>query len=63
MNYEIDGIVHSETYNGYDTTLCDLSIHTIKDEFADIGIAKETNKKITCPDCLAIISFCKKIKI
>lgn len=61
------GIVHADSGDGQDHTLCGLTAERILDSEADyapeedselVPALVETNKKITCPKCAAIIRWC-----
>jgi len=45
-------IVHAANYNGDDRTLCGNAYCEY--------IFKDTNKHITCKECLRIINYCKE---
>lgn len=58
MYYCSPGVVHCESYGGMDYTLCGTSMDG---DIGTVGSYRYVNKKINCPDCLALIFFCKKI--
>lgn len=43
-----------------DHTLCGLDING--DEHLGIGVPKKVTTKVTCEDCIKIVSFCENIK-
>jgi hypothetical protein len=56
-------LIHATNAQGYDVTLCSFDINGAwVNEGETWEEAVETNKKITCPTCIAIIEHCKKYK-
>lgn len=67
-----NGLVHADGVEGMDYTLCCLTAETAcdeipsdydrdEDEFSIVPLVVWTEKKITCPKCIATIKHCLKL--
>ena len=59
--YQDPDVLHSDAAIGSDYTLCGVSLDHDEDTIGHHKIVER--KKITCPDCVALIKFCQKIKL
>lgn len=59
---EIDTEVHydSPIQGGGDTALCGFDLAGDSRPDYSYDAAQETNKRVTCPDCIAIMQFCNR---
>lgn len=56
---DIDNGVHFPSTNGGDYTLCGL---TLDGDPCTAGDYVETDERVDCDQCIAIVNFCKAIK-
>lgn len=63
MAHERDGLVHGDSWNGDDRTLCGIADEGVcmKDELGPPIYAK-TGELITCDDCRRLIDYARKFK-